>query len=328
MPADLQQLIFLPGLSAATKVDAVSGRGVRMDVVKSVVHQLKGTISIESHAGEGTTFTIRLPMTLAITKALLVSSCHEAYAVPLQEVLQIVRVEREQLERVGQSPVLRMGGQVYPLIRLGEALHLPAPADELSSSVPVLFVATESQTVALAVDRIISAREIVVKTLGTHLRKVHGVIGATLMGDGNVIVESSVAEAAAGSITVLVVEDSISVRRVTAKLLQQAGIEPILARDGVEALETLQRLPQPHDLVRLDVEMPRMDGYELLATLRSQSEHIDLPIVMTTSRSGDKHRNKALELGATDYLVKPDGEDDLIVRIRSLVEEARSAVTV
>ncbi len=346
-PADLQQLIFLPGLSTATKVDEVSGRGVGMDVVKSVVHQLKGTISVESRPAEGTTFTIRLPMTLAITKALLVSSCHETYAIPLPEVLQIVRVERSQLERVGQSPVIRMGGQVYPLIQLGEALHLPAPADETAASVPVLFVATESQTVALAVDRIIAAREIVVKTLGTHLRKVHGVIGATLMGDGSVlpilncneliaqpavrrevVVETTRTESAAGPISVLVVDDSVSVRRVTQKLLQQAGIETILARDGVDALETLQRLPQAPDLVLLDVEMPRMDGYELLSTLRSQPEYTDLPIVMVTSRSGDKHRNKAMDLGATDYLVKPYDEDDLITRIRSLVEEVRTAVGV
>ena len=346
-PADLQQLIFLPGLSTATKVDEVSGRGVGMDVVKSVVHQLKGTISVESRSAEGTTFTIRLPMTLAITKALLVSSCHETFAIPLPEVLQIVRVERNQLERVGQSPVLRMGGQVYPLIQLGEALHLPAPADETSASVPVLFVATESHTVALAVDRIIAAREIVVKTLGTHLRKVHGVIGATLMGDGSVlpilncneliaqpavrrevVVETTRTESASGPISVLVVDDSVSVRRVTQKLLQQAGIETILARDGVDALETLQRLPQAPDLVLLDVEMPRMDGYELLSTLRSQPEYTDLPIVMVTSRSGDKHRNKAMDLGATDYLVKPYDEDDLITRIRSLVEEARSLVGV
>ncbi len=346
-PADLQQLIFLPGLSTATKVDEVSGRGVGMDVVKSVVHQLKGTISVESRPAEGTTFTIRLPMTLAITKALLVSSCHETYAIPLPEVLQIVRVERNQLERVGQSPVIRMGGQVYPLINLGEALHLPAPADETSASVPVLFVATESHTVALAVDRIIAAREIVVKTLGTHLRKVHGVIGATLMGDGlvlpilncnelisqpamrrEVVVETTRTESASGPISVLVVDDSVSVRRVTQKLLQQAGIETNLARDGVDALETLQRLPQAPDLVLLDVEMPRMDGYELLATLRSQPEYADLPIVMVTSRSGDKHRNKAMDLDATDYLVKPYDEEDLITRIRSLVEEARSAVGV
>ena len=200
---------------------------------------------------------------------------------------------------------------------------------------------------ALAVDRIIAAREIVVKTLGTHLRKVHGVIGATLMGDGSVlpilncnelisqpamrrevVVETTRTESASGPISVLVVDDSVSVRRVTQKLLQQAGIETNLARDGVDALETLQRLPQAPDLVLLDVEMPRMDGYELLATLRSQPEYADLPIVMVTSRSGDKHRNKAMDLGATDYLVKPYDEEDLITRIRSLVEEARSAVGV
>ena len=316
-----------------------------MDVVKSVVHQLKGTISVESRPAEGTTFTIRLPMTLAITKALLVSSCHETYASRCKRSCRSSASNAINSNESASRPSFAWGGQVYPLINLGEALHLPAPADETSASVPVLFVATETHTVALAVDRIIATREIVVKTLGTHLRKVHGVIGATLMGDGSVlpilnctellqapasrrevVVESAHAEAAAGPITVLVVDDSVSVRRVTAKLLQQAGIEPILARDGVDALETLQRLSQAPDLVLLDVEMPRMDGYELLATLRSQPEYTAPPIVMVTSRSGDKHRNKAMELGATDYLVKPYDEEDLITRIRSLVEEARHAV--
>ena len=345
---DLQNLIFVHGLSTAATVSELSGRGVGMDVVRTAVHKLKGTISVDSTPEQGTTFTIRLPMTLAITEALFVEAAHEKFAIPLQDVLQIIRLERKELDRVGSSPVLRMGGRVYPLIHLRDALHLEAPADEATANIPVLFVNVGDKQLAFAVDRIIATREIVVKTLGTHYRRVHGLIGATLMGDGTVVPIlncGEVLEAPATrssfsadteddnedtggveQITVMIVDDSVSVRRVTQKILSNAGMETILCRDGVDALETLQRLTSPPDLVLLDVEMPRMDGYELLSSLRSQPDYESLPIVMVTSRSGDKHRTKAEQLGSTDYLVKPYDEDQLIATIQQHVAEARELV--
>lgn len=345
--AELQNLIFVHGLSTASSVSELSGRGVGMDAVRTAVNKLKGTITVDSTAEVGTTFSIRLPMTLAITEALFVEAAHEKFAIPLQDVLQIIRLDRKELDRVGNSPVLRMGGVIYPLVYLRDALHLAGSVDDTQSSVPVLFVNVGDKQVAFAVDRIIASREIVVKTLGTHFRHVHGLIGATLLGDGTVVpilncrevLETPVARSTShdddtddvafdARITVMIVDDSVSVRRITAKILNAAGMETILCRDGVDALETLQRLPNAPDLVLLDVEMPRMDGYELLSTLRSQSDYETLPVVMVTSRSGDKHRNKAESLGATDYLVKPYDEDELITTIQHHVANARELVGV
>ena len=343
--AELQNLIFVHGLSTASSVSELSGRGVGMDAVRTAVNKLKGTITVDSTAEVGTTFSIRLPMTLAITEALFVEAAHEKFAIPLQDVLQIIRLDRKELDRVGNSPVLRMGGVVYPLVYLRDALHLAGSVDDTQLSVPVLFVNVGDKQVAFAVDRIIASREIVVKTLGTHFRHVHGLIGATLLGDGTVVpilncsevLEAPVIRSVSNAdesddvahdarITVMIVDDSVSVRRITAKILNAAGMETILCRDGVDALETLQRLPNAPDLVLLDVEMPRMDGYELLSTLRSQSDYETLPVVMVTSRSGDKHRNKAESLGATDYLVKPYDEDELITTIQHHVANARELV--
>ena len=343
--AELQNLIFVHGLSTASSVSELSGRGVGMDAVRTAVNKLKGTITVDSTAEVGTTFSIRLPMTLAITEALFVEAAHEKFAIPLQDVLQIIRLDRKELDRVGNSPVLRMGGVVYPLVYLRDALHLAGSVDDTQLSVPVLFVNVGDKQVAFAVDRIIASREIVVKTLGTHFRHVHGLIGATLLGDGTVVpilncsevLEAPVTRTVSNAdesddvahdarITVMIVDDSVSVRRITAKILNAAGMETILCRDGVDALETLQRLPNAPDLVLLDVEMPRMDGYELLSTLRSQSDYETLPVVMVTSRSGDKHRNKAESLGATDYLVKPYDEDELITTIQHHVANARELV--
>ncbi len=349
---DIHQLAFLHGLSTAGEVNEISGRGVGLDVVQSTVQRLKGTITVKSSPA-GTTFSIRLPMTLALTKALLIRVGEGTFAIPMQDVQQIVRVERSQLEKVGTAPVLRLGGQVFPLETLADRLHQTSSVDSSSTSVPVLFVRTGEGISAVAIDQIISAREIVVKTLGTHLRNLRGFLGATFLGDGTVVpilncfellrsatrtisrrVDSMNPDGQRSAVrevhqapTVLIVDDSVSVRRITAKLLGSAGMKTILARDGVDALEILQGLPDLPDLILLDVEMPRMDGYELLATLRGQAQYTDLPVVMVTSRAGAKHRAKAAELGATEYLVKPYNEDELVPLIRRHITAYRESET-
>lgn len=349
---DIHQLAFQHGLSTAGEVDEISGRGVGLDVVQSTVQRLKGTITVKS-SPTGTTFSIRLPMTLALTKALLIRVGEGTFAIPMQDVQQIVRIERNQLESVGTAPVLRLGGQVFPLETLADRLHQTSMLDSTSTSVPVLFVRTGEGISAIAIDQIISAREIVVKTLGTHLRNLRGFLGATFLGDGTVVpilncfellgsatrttrrrVDSMNTDGQRAGIsavhqapTVLIVDDSVSVRRITAKLLGSAGMTTILARDGVDALEVLQGLSDLPDLILLDVEMPRMDGYELLATLRGQAQYTDVPVVMVTSRAGAKHRAKAAELGATEYLVKPYNEDELVPLIRRHIAAYRESET-
>ena len=340
---DLYQFIFLPGFSTAKEVSEVSGRGVGMDIVRSKVHALKGTIGVESQAGVGTTFTVRLPMTLAVTRALMVHAANETFAIPMQAVVQILRLERDSIEKLGREPVVRIGGKAHPLVKLAQQLRLKGASDDSTSTVPVLVIEAGGHQIALAVDKILSGRDIVVKTLGNHLWSVKGLIGATLMGDGSVVPILDPAELVGSSLghvatptptrsspvnrikqhnevpTIMIVDDSVSVRRVMTNLIKTAGWQPMDASNGIDALEKLQAAAVKPDLFLLDIEMPRMDGYELLASLRSQDAHRDTPIVMVTSRANEKHRKKAIDLGASDYLIKPYQDEQLLALINKLL---------
>lgn len=344
---DLYSLAFLPGFSTAGEVSEVSGRGVGLDIVKTNVHKVKGTVTLDSTPGQDTTFTIRLPMTLAVTRALLVQAHSETFAIPLSAVAQILRVEREEIERVGQEPVVQVGGRVYPLFFLGQVLHLKQPADETVERLPVLILSAGAEQIALVVDQLLTGREIVIKTLGDHLRRVHGVTGATLMGDGSVVLILNPADLVVEApkpedrpwallqppaartretLAVMIVDDSVSVRRVVSNLIKSVGWQPLAAKDGLEALEIIQRSAQAPDLILVDIEMPRMDGYELMATLKGHEAYRHIPLVILTSRAGEKHRRKALELGASEYIVKPYQDEMLLSLIRQLVQESKGAV--
>jgi chemosensory pili system protein ChpA (sensor histidine kinase/response regulator) len=340
-PDALYGFIFEPGFSTAEHVSEVSGRGVGMDVVKSQVGRLSGRVYVTSQPGAGTTISVRVPMTLAIARVLLVRVGGETFGLPLGAVVQIVRPHPTSISLVGAEKVFTLDGKTYPLRDLAETLGLArtAPVPLLQ---PVLIANLSRRRVALAVDEIVNSRDAVVKKLGSHLRHVNGVWGATLMGDGTVVLILNPADLA-GAIdqpvvtrapkrrlaaentpyTVLIVDDSLSMRHVLSTAVKKAGWNAIPARDGLEALEIIDRGEQV-DLVLLDIEMPRMDGFEFLSTVRSQAKHTDLPIVMLTSRGGAKHRDKAQSLGVTDYMVKPFQEDSLIANIDRLVKDARS----
>ncbi|MEM7585241.1 MAG: chemotaxis protein CheW [Acidobacteriota bacterium] len=337
-PEALHQLIFEPGFSTATEVSEVSGRGVGLDVVQAVVHRLEGTLAVHSAPGRGITFIIRLPLTLAVIRAVMVRSGDQTYALPLSPVRQILRLEEHDLEQLGKDPVVRVRDQAYPAVRLHEVLGQPASTEADQRRNPALILDLGERSIALLVDRIVEARDVVVKNLGSLLQRVPAVTGATLMGDGSVVLilnpqqlggveapaeprlrpTTQAPEPRRRSLDVMVVDDSVSVRRVLSNLLRGQGWNPITARDGVEALETLQRQPQLPAAMLLDIEMPRMDGYELTATLRAHDIYRELPIIMLTSRSGDKHRQRAFEIGATEYLVKPYQDEVLINLLKQL----------
>ncbi len=364
---ELWSLIFTPGFSTADHVSEISGRGVGMDIVHTTIQKLKGTISVDSQFGHGTTFTIRLPLTLAVTRALMVKANSQNFAIPLDVVTQIMRVETDKIERIGKEPVIRVAGKVYPLLMLSRLLNMKSTADDIGKRPPALMLNIEGKEVVVIVDQLLGGREIVIKTLGTHLRKVHGVMGATLMGDGEVVLILNLAELLRGTVrhiarriptikvgaateqttkglpaseepvandttakpraekqvmTVLVVDDSPSVRRVSSNLIKSVGWIPVQAKDGLDALDQLQSGETLPDLIMLDIEMPRMDGYQLLASLRALPVFRNLPIVIVSSRSSDKHRQKAFDLGATEYLVKPYQDDQVIALIRRLVKES------
>jgi chemosensory pili system protein ChpA (sensor histidine kinase/response regulator) len=346
---DLFSLIFLPGFSTAPEVSEISGRGVGLDVARIAIHRLNGNVKVESQPDEGTTFTIRLPMTLAVMRALLVKIGQETFAIPLVGIKQVIKISSDKIDRVGKEPVVLFDNTVYPLLNLTKLLNFKIVDESRGALQSVLLVHFEDRHVAIAVDEALGGREIVVKNMGNHLRQVRGVSGTTLTGNGTVVLILNLAEliqdvfrprqqrtvpsvkpvsVSRRSITVLVVDDSLSVRRVLSNLISSAGWKPVLAKDGLDALEMLPRLTTPPDIVLLDIEMPRMDGYELISALRSQPKHQQTPIVVLTSRAGQKHRDKAFEVGATDYLVKPYQDEVLLSLIRQLVHRSRAMLPV
>jgi len=339
--ADVMSLVFLQGLSTADKVTDVSGRGVGMDIVRDTVQKLRGTISIDSTPNEGTSFTIRLPLTLAVIRALVVRVNGQPFAVPLAAMQQILRLSAEDSARMLRERVVALNNKLLPVVRLSEALEIPDIADS-PSKLPVLIVRVGESEVALVVDDIVEGREVVIKSLGRHLQRVRGIMGATIFGDGSVVPILNVvdllgkheAEAVTthapvatlptrtqrDTLTVMIVDDSPSVRRVMSNLIKGASWTPLTAKDGLDAIEMLRNATALPDVVLTDIEMPRMDGYELLAALKANEVLARLPVAMITSRAGDKHRRKALDNGATDYLTKPYSDDELLSMVRRMSE--------
>jgi len=334
---ELYSLLFQPGFTTAEEVSDISGRGVGLDIVRSTVLGLNGAIITDSEKGFGVTFTIRLPTTLAVTRVLMVESNGHNFAVPAHSVNQVLRVEPSQFRRSGGKRILEHEGRTLDVVRLAEALDLDGEPNQPDEKVPVLAVEAGDRIFALVVDQMQDAREIVVKTLGGLLRHVEGISGATTMGDGSVVLILNPAELkeptgprlkrdetqAKRKTTVLVVDDSLSVRRVLTNLLGASGFETLVAKDGAEALELLETTRHAPDAMLFDVEMPRMDGYELVSAVRGQERFTTTPIVMLTSRAGEKHRAKAFQLGATDYLVKPFQQDKLLGTLERVIAEAQ-----
>ena len=339
---DVLQFIMQPGFSTAEKITQISGRGVGMDVVHEEVRQLGGSMTIDSVAGQGVHFQIRLPFSVSLNRALMVQCADEQYAIALNTVEGIVRVMPNELESYNQlnPPRYHYGGQTYELRYLGELLQTvgkPRLAGE-SHSVPVLLVHCQDQRVALQVDALAGSREIVVKSLGPQFTGVHGLSGATILGDGRVVLILDLLayirahqarqpllraqQEAVGALEfipalrpllVLVVDDSVTVRKVTSRLLERNGMNVITAKDGVDAMSVLEE--HTPDLMLLDIEMPRMDGFEVATRVRNDPRLKDLPIIMITSRTGQKHQNRAMAIGVNDYLGKPYQESVLLERI-------------
>lgn len=341
--SELMQFILEPGFSTAQEVTQISGRGVGMDVVSSDIKQLGGTLSIRSERGKGSTFTMRLPFTLSVSHVLMVQVGDSIYAVSLATVERILRISHEELEQVyaSEERTYRAAEQECPFLHLGTLLHASNPQLPGSGKkAAALLVRAGERRIVLHVDGLIGSREIVVKSVGVQISTVKGITGATIMGDGRVVlmldigimlrssaasitVEDTLEEAGHDGITVMVVDDSITVRKVTARLLERHNIAVLAAKDGMDALVLLQQ--HVPDVVLLDIEMPRMDGYELAAHMRSDERLRDVPIMMITSRTGDKHRDHAFALGVNRYLGKPFQEVDLLDNIHALLAEHAEA---
>ncbi|MEG3790446.1 Hpt domain-containing protein [Lysobacter sp. CCNWLW3] len=337
--SDLDALILEPGFSTADEVSRLAGRGVGMDVVASEVRQLGGTLDIQSRPGQGVTFTLRLPQTLAVTQAVFVRIGDTTFAVPIASVRGVGRIAREGLEAEGTS--YRYGGEDYAVHDLGLLLgHAPAKA-EGQLQMPLLLIRSGDLRAAVTVDQVVGNREIVVKPVGPQVASVPGIFGGTIMGDGRVVVILDVAPLVRRHALlprdyvpapvvpvetrrvplVMVVDDSVTMRKVTGRVLERHNFEVLTAKDGIDALERMTDVVP--DLMLLDIEMPRMDGYELATQMKSDARLRDVPIVMITSRTGDKHRQRAFEIGVERYLGKPYQEPELMRNVFELLGIAR-----
>ena len=337
---DVLQFILQPGFSTAEKITQISGRGVGMDVVHEEVRQLGGSMFIDSTPGLGVHFRIRLPFTVSVNRALMVQCAEDQYAIPLNTIQGLVRVLPNELEGRYQldPPVYEYAGQRYELYYLGELLHTVARPKLLGQGqpLPVLLMQCNERHIAVQVDDMAGTREIVVKGLGPQFAAVQGLSGATILGDGRVVLIIDLlahiralapalpAQAMENPLTVnepqkkrrllvLVVDDSVTVRKVTSRLLERHGMSVLTAKDGIDAIAVLEE--HTPDLMLLDIEMPRMDGFEVAIQVRNDPRLKRLPIIMITSRTGQKHRDRAMAIGVNDYLGKPYQESVLLESI-------------
>ncbi|MBS1189136.1 MAG: chemotaxis protein histidine kinaselike protein [Rhodocyclaceae bacterium] len=345
--AKLFDFIFQPGFSTASEITQVAGRGVGMDVVKTAVTGLGGRIEILSTPGRGTTFRLYLPLTLALTQTLLVRVGPQVYAIPSTMIEQVQELKEKSLRALQEQGGIEWMGNRYPLHFLPHLLGDAEALPETRRQYWILFLRSGTQRVALQVDELRGNHEVVVKNIGPQLARVVGMAGATVLGDGQVVLilnpvalasrtpqitidrpspTQATAAPAAATVTlptVMVVDDSLTVRKITGRLLAREGYQVVTAKDGVDALEQLLEIMP--DVVLSDVEMPRMDGFDLLRNIRGDERLKMLPVIMITSRTAEKHRNYALEAGADHYLGKPYDEEELLGLIAGYVKAKRAA---
>jgi len=343
---EIAQFIFHPGFTTSDSVSQISGRGVGLDVVNSEVRQCGGRVEIETSAGLGTQFTIVLPFTLSVNRALMINVTGDHYALSLNSIDGVHFMPRTAVdEAVANSNMINHAGVDYELCYLGTLLNpeiLKRP-DSLNEDAALVLFHSDNRRFAVQVDEIIGTKEIVVKTIGSQFSSVPGLGGATILSDGQVVVIIDLNELARVSIvdlprigqnaekglehgsrsisdvspSILVVDDSVTVRKVTSRILRRQGYRVLTAKDGIEALKALQdEIPA---VILLDIEMPRMDGFEVATRVRASDELSNIPIIMITSRTGDKHRQRAMELGVDHYMGKPYQEEHLLETLDELL---------
>ena len=336
----LAEFIFAPGFTTAESLSQIAGRGVGMDVVKSEVASLGGRVEVSSVPGQGTEFRLILPLTLAVTKALLVRAGNRTFAVPSSMIEQVLDLKEAPLSRIREAGEAEWQSQRYAYSYLPHLLGELDIFPEQRRQYWVLLLRGGTRRVAVQVDELLGNQEIVVKNIGPQLARVIGVDGATVLGNGQVVlILNPVALSARTPVeptsppsfetaphmmppaeiaparlpTVMVVDDSLTVRKITGRLLAREGYQVVLAKDGVEALELL--LDVVPDVMLVDIEMPRMDGFDLTRNVRADARLQNVPIIMITSRTAEKHRNYAQEIGVNHYLGKPYQEDELLALI-------------
>jgi len=350
LPTDAQliEFIFHPGFSTASRVTQISGLGVGMDVVRSEIATLGGRVEVASTRGKGTTFMLYLPLTLAVAQAVLVRAGGRLWALPAPMVEQVQQIKAETLVNLYVAREVDWQGRKYPFHYLPRLLGDTSHNPETQRYNPVLLLRTGQGLAAVHVDEMIGNQEVVVKNIGPQLARVSGIAGATVLGNGEIVLiinpvqlaartdvpafdpnaEERVAghmpkfaqPAKSGPPLVMVVDDSLTVRKITSRMLTREGFTVIAAKDGMDALQLLGE--QTPDVILLDIEMPRMDGFEFAKTIKNDPKSAHIPIIMITSRTAEKHRNRAQELGVDLYLGKPYQEEELLRHLREMLEIA------
>jgi chemosensory pili system protein ChpA (sensor histidine kinase/response regulator) len=346
--AQLIEFIFHPGFSTASRVTQISGLGVGMDVVRSEIATLGGRVEVASTRGKGTTFMLYLPLTLAVAQAVLVRAGGRLWALPAPMVEQVQQVKAETLVSLYVAREVDWQGRKYPFHYLPRLLGDTSHNPETQRYNPVLLLRTGQGLAAVHVDEMIGNQEVVVKNIGPQLARVSGIAGATVLGNGEIVLIINPVQLAArtdvpafdpnaeeriaahmpqfaqpsksGPPLVMVVDDSLTVRKITSRMLTREGFTVITAKDGMDALQMLGE--QTPDVILLDIEMPRMDGFEFTKTIKNDPKSSHIPIIMITSRTAEKHRNRAQELGVDLYLGKPYQEEELLRHLREMLEIA------
>ncbi len=333
----INQFIFSPGFSTVEEVTEVAGRGVGMDVVRTDIQALGGRVEVSSEPGRGTSFSLFLPLTLAVTQAVIVRAGGRLYAIPSSMVEQVQEYRTSALHNVYATREVMWLGNTYPFHYLPRVLGEMEYQYEAKPYNCVMLLKSGDSRLAIHVDELVRNQEVVLKNIGPQLSRVPGIAGATVMPNGQPVlvlnpvqiaarehmaampahIETRVEKASMAPI-VMVVDDSLTVRKITGRLLSRQGYQVVTAKDGVDALQQLQDITP--EVMLVDIEMPRMDGFDLTKNLRRDPTTARIPIIMITSRTADKHRNHALQLGVNVFLGKPYQEEDLIRHIESLIE--------
>ena len=340
----LLQVIFESGFTTATTVTQIAGRGVGLDSVRSDITALGGRIDVNNVEGQGAVFSIYLPVTLSVAQVVIVRAGGRIYALPSVMVEQVQKLKPAAIAEGYAAQGISWANRQYPLHYLAKLVGDVAQAPESQLYSPLLLLRSGTYQIALHVDEIVGNQEVVMKPIGPQLARVPGMMGATVLGDGNIVLILNAVQLAnredlaVGTVkvsnipaapvaevettTVLVVDDSLTMRKVLGRLLEREGYRVVVAKDGMDALQVLQELNP--DIILTDIEMPRMDGFELVRNIRGDARFAETPLAIISSRTAEKHRNLAKELGVNAFLGKPVQDEELLAQIATLL--GRSAM--
>ena len=352
--AQILDYIFQPGFTTTDEVTELSGRGVGMDVVRTAIEEIRGDIHVETQAGQGTIFTLKVPYTLSILRVMLVERAGMIFAVPADTVRQVFHLPAEVASSVQDLEQITWQGESMPLVHLEETLTFNRPHKPFEiTDKPVvdkptaLIVGEERNLGAIQIDRFWTEQEVSIRPIDSPIKLPQGFISSIVLGDGRVVPvldpvqilkeclanaqsqeqnkvtsrdkKDDVTVAIKQADKILIVDDSINVRRFLALTLEKAGYEVEQAKDGQEAVEKLMAGLCVQAVI-CDIEMPRLDGYGVLEEIKGKPEFQSLPIAMLTSRSNEKHRKIAMNLGASAYFSKPYNEQQLLQKIAELIK--------